>query len=566
MRKWFVARAWCLFSLGFAPLWAQTTSTEILGVIKDTSGGIIPGAEVTLTRVQTGEARHTVTNEVGLYSFPLIDPGEYRIHVEMPGFKSHTISRVNVAFQQRARVDITLQVGEMTETVEVLASGRLLNTEDAAVGQNIESRRIVELPINTRNVGHLAILTPGVTFGGRMGRSDGMGGQSPPGTAVALVAHGQHEINQTITLDGVDAKEPRIHTMSLMPSLDAIEEFKVQTATYSAEYGLGGGAHVSISMKSGTNEFHGSLYDFVRNDALDAEDYFLNFGLAPGEERKPKDRLRRHQFGAFLSGPVILPGYDGRGRTFWSFNYEGRRELQEFVQTAWYPSDAMRNGDFSELFNPVDPATGKVLRAPILIYDPLTGDPFPGNLIPAERINPGARNLLQFIPRQSFRQADPLDFTNREAVPHIIHQNAWFVRADHSFSGKDRVFFRLAWDRQTWDRPSINPHFGLFYFNHPMNFASQWVHTFSPNVLNELRFGFQKSEDDTQHPRVHASFDQDSLGIGRFRVVGDGNRPLRGRENGIPPLTGLGFPFGDGGEGAGLNDMATYHFANHVSI
>ncbi|MGH9338493.1 MAG: TonB-dependent receptor domain-containing protein [Acidobacteriota bacterium] len=546
-------------------VWAQTTSTEVLGVVRDTTGGVLPGAQVTLTRRATGETRTAVTNDEGIYAFPLIEPGVYQVHFEMPGFKTTTVSGVNVALQQRARVNVTLQIGEVTEEIEVVGDARLLNTEDAAVGQNIESERIVELPVNSRNVGHLAILTPGVTFGGRMGSRSGMGGQTPPGTTVALVAHGQHEINQTVTLDGVDAKEPRIHTMSLMPSLDAIQEFKVQTAAYSAEYGLGGGAHVQISMKSGTNDFHGSIYEFHLNEALDAEDYFLNFGLAPGEERKDKDAFRRHQFGAFLSGPVILPGYDGSNRTFWSFNYEGRRELNESVDTEWFPSDAMRTGDFSELLNPVD-AEGNLIRAPILIYDPLTGEPFPNNVIPQDRLNPGALNLLQFIPRQSFRQADPLDFTNREAIGQRIDQNAWFFRIDHNISQADRVFFRMAWDTQNWDRPTINPHFGLFFFNKPMNIASQWIHTFSPTVLNEFRFGVQTSEDDLQHRRVNESFDQDALGIGKFRVVGDGNRPLEGRENGIPPLRGLGFGFGDGGEGGGLNDMIVYQWADHLSI
>ena len=231
-----------------------------------------------------------------------------------------------------------------------------MNTEDAAVGQSIESKRVVEVPVAYRNVGHLAVMVPGVTFGTRMGRTTGSTGRtSPSGTAVSLVAHGQTDQTQSLTLDGIDVKEPRYNTMTLTPSLDAIAEFRVQTAAYSAEYGLGGGAQVQIAMKSGTNAFHGTVYEFHRNSALDAEDYFLNFELAPGETRRNKNALRRHEFGTFLGGPVLLPGYNGRDRTFWSFNYEGRRELSESVATGWFPSAAMRSGDFW-LLNPV--ATG----------------------------------------------------------------------------------------------------------------------------------------------------------------------------------------------------------------
>src|SRR5690606_24158553 len=182
------------------------------------------------------------------------------------------------------------------------------------------------------------------------------------------------------------------------------------------------------------------------------------------------------------------------------------------------------------------------------------------------RLNPAALNMLQYVPRQAFRQTDPLDFTNRAAIPDTISQNAWFFRIDHNFSQNDRVFFRMAWDRQEWNQPSINPAVGLFFYTEPMNIASQWVHTFSPAVLNEFRVGVNAQEDDLQHPRVNEDFDQDALGLGNFRVVGDNNRPLRGRENGIPLFAGVGFALGDAGEGGGFNDMSTFQISDHLSI
>src|SRR5579885_1446819 len=228
MRNWIVRTAgvvvWAALLAGLSR--AQTSSTEVVGLVTDASGAPVAGAEVTLTRLDTGETRHASSNADGNYAFPLIEPGSYKVVVSVAGFKTTTISNINVLYQQRARVDVT-------------AEARLLNTEDAAVGQNIESKRVVELPVAYRSVGQLALLVPGVSFGTRMGRATGATGRtSPAGTAVALVAQGQTDQTQGVTLDGVDVKEPRYNTMTLVPSLDAIAEFKIQTAAYSAEYGL----------------------------------------------------------------------------------------------------------------------------------------------------------------------------------------------------------------------------------------------------------------------------------------------------------------------------------------
>ena len=166
----------------------------------------------------------------------------------------------------------------------------------------------------------------------------------------------------------MDAKSYRNNITAFTPSIEAIEEFKVQTSSYSAEYGQGSGAIVEISMKSGTNRLHGTMFEFLRNDQLDAEDYFLNFGRPAGAGRLHKNRLRRNQFGAVISGPVVLPGYNGRNRTFWAFDFEARRENSETVATAFFPPLAFRNGDFSGLLTPaINPATGRLFRSPIVI-------------------------------------------------------------------------------------------------------------------------------------------------------------------------------------------------------
>jgi hypothetical protein len=551
--------------LGAVSGWAQTTSTEILGLVKDSSGAVVPGAKVTITRVATNETRTATTDHAGEYSFPLVDIGEYVLRCEVQGFKTRTVSGMHLQTQQKLRVDLTLELGNVTESIDVTAAAVALKTEDATIGQVIENRRIVELPLNGRNISNLAVLVPGVQFGLRTGLADGGGGFPIPGAGVSVIANGIREIYGTIALDGVDAKNPRTHITVFTPSIEAIEEFKVQTSSYSAEYGLGGGAHVQISMKSGTNQLRGTLFEFLRNDKLDAEDYFLNFELPSGTTRLPKDRLRRNQFGAVVSGPVMLPGYNGRNRTFWAFNYEGRRETKEGVQSAFFPPDAFRQGDFSALLSPgLNPTTGRPLRAPIVVFDPMTGEPFPGNVIPATRIHPGARKVMELLPRAQFQQTDILDTTARSAVPDIITQNQYYVRGDHIFSDRDKVFVRYALDRSRRDQNYINPNFPTYFTQSASNMASQWLHTFSQNAINEFRFGFNVADDDIGNPRTNSDFDVDSLGIGQFRSIGDGNRKLTSRETGVPLLTQ--FTIGDRDTGNGFDFMTSYQFANNFSI
>jgi outer membrane receptor protein involved in Fe transport len=543
---------------------SQTTSTEILGLVTDSTGAVVPGAKVTITRLATGETRSTATNRAGEYIFRLIEIGDYTVRCEMQGFKIETVTGLRVQIQQKARVDITLQLGQISESVEVTAAAVALKTEDATVGQVIENRRIIELPLNGRNLNQLAALVPGVQFGNRAGLNDGQGGFPIPGATIGVSANGQRELNGIVSLDGVDAKSYRNNVTAFTPSIEAIEEFKVQTGSYSAEYGQGSGAIIEISMKSGTNQLHGTVFEFLRNDKLDAETYFLNFGRPASAGRLPKDRLRRNQFGGVVSGPVVLPGYNGRNRTFWAFDYEARREMRETVSTAFFPPLSFRNGDFSALLTPAtNPATGRLFRSPIVIFDPLTGDPFPDNVIPRSRLSPGGQNMLKFIPPPQFQQADILDFTASNTIPSPTTQNQFYVRGDHIFRDSDKVFARIALDRSTYDSNSVNPNFPFSQKSQPTNLASQWIHTFSQTMLNELRFGLNIANDDQVNPRTNTDFDLDTLAIGKFRVVGDNNRKLRPREAGIPSI---GFTIGDRSTNDDFDRTSTYQFSDNFSI
>jgi hypothetical protein len=544
-------------------LWGQSTTQTIQGLVTDPSGAVIPSATVTMRNLGTGVTQIVQTNETGNYTFTLVLVGNYEVRCEAAGFKADLVPSVRVETGAQVRQNFIMQVGEVTETVEVSAAAVTLNTENAVVGGVIENKRIVELPLNGRNVVQLAVLVPGVQFGERTGRGDGLQGFPIPGQGFSVSANGQRETFQVVSLDGVDAKDPRIHITNFVPSIEAIEEFKIQTSAYSAEIGFGGGAVTNITMKSGTNEIHGTLFEFLRNDKLDAENYFLNLGVTSEAARRSKDRLRRNQFGLVVSGPII------KNKTFWAFNWESRRERIETVQSATFPHDTFRQGDFSELLTgTVNPATGRLYRAPIVIFDPYNGQPFANNVIPQSRLHAGSLNVMNlYVPKADFRQTDPLDFTANKGVLQPINPNQYFGRVDHYFSDADRIFGRIAVDRSSLTSNNINPNLPVTRDSRVMNLASQWVHTFNQNAINEFRFGFNISDDDTVNPRTNdESFDMDGLGVGEFRVFGDGNRPLTAREHGLPQFTGLGFTLQELTNGNGYDRMDTFQFGDHLSL
>ena len=551
---------------GTAMLFAQSATQSIQGLVTDSSGAVVGGAKVTLTNEDTGVTHTVLTNNTGLYSFPLLPVGNYDIKVEMQGFKAETVRGIRLETAGQPRQDIVLQVGSVAETVEVSAAAVTLQTENSTTGGVIENKRIIELPLNGRNVTQLAVLVPGVQFGERTGRGDGLAGFPIPGQGFSVSANGQREIHQVVSLDGVDAKDPRIHITNFVPSIEALEEFKIQTNAFTAEYGFGGGAQVTMTMKSGTNELHGTLFEFLRNDKLDAENYFLNFELAPGTTRAKRDALRQNQYGLVVSGPVLIPKlYNGRNKTFWAFNFEHRLVRQQSVQTQWFPPDAFRNGDFSSILNPYV-AGGRTIAGRV-IYDPLDGTPFAGNIIPRTRLHAGALNVLgKYVPRASFVQADPLDFTARAGIPNPVNAHQYFGRVDHNFSASDRVFGRLAVDRSDRSDNFINPYLPVFVDSKVTNVASQWVHLFSQNMINEFRFGFNISDDLTSNPRTDdTSFDMDALGVCEFRIPTDNNRKLTPREHGIPVFTGLGFTLQERTNGNGYDNMDTIQFGDHLS-
>ena len=346
-------------------LQAQSTYGLIVGVALDESKAVVPSATVTVKNEATNIERTVTTGEQGDFRITNLLPGTYTVTVEKPGFKKGTSTGVVVRLNESTRVDFTLQVGEVTQTVDVTVAAPLLETSNSTIGRVVTNEKIVELPLNGRDFTRLTLMLPGASPGVSSGTGFLIGG-----TPVAVTGNRSDQNNYT--LDGVNNNETFFKHYGIRPSLDAIQEFKIQTNITSAEYGEAAGANVNVAIKSGTNDFHGALFEFFRNNVLDARESFS----------ARKQQFRWNQFGGTFGGPIL------KDKTFFFGNYEGFRFRREGNSLTTVPTAAMMRGDFSRNVDGT--------LAP-QIYDPLTTrtvgsvlvrDPFPGNIVPSSRFNP----------------------------------------------------------------------------------------------------------------------------------------------------------------------------------
>ena len=342
---------------------AQTTTGAFLGFVTDAQGAVIAGARVTAINEQNGLARTVTTNSSGEYVISMLPVGRYTLKFEADSFKQRAVKGVVLELDQKARINAELQVGQITEVVtsEDGSDTPLTRTETAEAGEVIENKRIVDLPLNGRLFLQLAQLTPGVVENARGAFGQQLSGVSGPRISVM----GGRESDNQFTLDGVSLTDRFFNTLSTPLSVDAVQEFKVQSNLYSAESGTLGGAQINIAIKSGTNELHGSAYGFLRNDEFDARNFF--------DQVKPE--FRQSQFGGTVGGPVI------KDKAFFFGNYEGLRLAKSLTRRFAVPSASLRSGQFATT-----------------IRDPRTGLPFANNAIPDARISPLAKALLQFVP------------------------------------------------------------------------------------------------------------------------------------------------------------------------
>src|SRR5271165_4120636 len=368
--------------LAFSISGFSQTLGEITGHVTDPSSAAIPGVTITLTNVSTNGTRTTVTTDAGDYTFPSVPPGFYNVRAEHGGFKAVKSNNLEVQVQQTVRLDLTLQVGQVTESIDVSASATLLQAENASVGTVIENAGVKELPLNGRSYLGLVSLAANTNT---LSSASGQAGSRQGGdrAAQSISAAGNRIMFDYFTLDGVTNTDPNFLTYVVLPSIDAIQEFKVQTGVYPAEFGHEA-TQVNVLTKSGGNAYHGSLFDFVRNDKFDA------VGYAFGTVHPNKSPFKWNDYGFEIDGPVRIPKlFNGRNKLFFMANDEWKKQRQNSQGTYSVPTAAMFGGNETGLNT---------------IYDPLTGlkgatkTVFPNNTIPTSRLDPTSQKLLAYYP------------------------------------------------------------------------------------------------------------------------------------------------------------------------
>ena len=472
------------------PLSAQQGRGTILGSVTDPAGASVSNAAVSIINIETNIAVTTQTNAEGFFTSTPLIVGSYQVSVEREGFKKAVRSGITLQVDQRAEVDIVLTLGSVGESVEVTAEASLINTEDATVGQVIENKRVEELPINGRSAFALVGLAANVKSNAGPTQS----GFADRGTNLSAfsINGGPTAVNYFL-VDGMVAIQSYYPDLNADLAVDAVQEFKVQSGSMSAEYGLTAGGVVNVATKSGTNAFRGSLYEFVRNDAFDARNTFAT-SVAP---------FRYNQYGIALGGPVWIPKvYDGRNKTFFFGNWEQWNYNKQSQPITTVPTALQRAGDFSQSFN----ANGVLIP----IYDPATTrlnpsgsgyirDIFPGNIIPTSRLDPVAVNVNAFYPAPN--RTPTSAFTNANnyigAVSNIRSMQQYTTRMDHHISDSDTMFGRFTYFRHNddngaqspWPNPVVRARNDSF---ETRNAVVSETHVFTPTLVNEIRVGIAR--------------------------------------------------------------------------
>jgi hypothetical protein len=439
---------------------AQTTAT-IVGSVLDASGAAIPGVRVTITQAGTGLVREVETNERGVYVAPALPVGTYAISAQAAGFKGKTLTGVTLQINQEARIDLRLEIGQLTESVTITGVSPLLQTETAVVGTVIDTRFNSQIPLNGRDFSQLILLTPGATT--RPGQFTGNTG-SATGSNGSGVAIGGRDSQNNFMMDGASNNARQFGNIAIKPSIDAIQEFKVLTNSYSAEFGAAAFGQINLVTKSGTNSLHGTVFEFLRNDVLDARNFFLD----------KKAKLNRNQYGAAVGGPVL------KGKTFFFVSFEGLRERRGVESFRSVPIQAWRDGDFSGV-------SGLALR------DPLTGDAFPGNRVPASRFSQTAKVALTMWPKPNYGAPGQTTLNLLVSRPIEVSDDQYTIKIDQELGKGDRLTGRYSVSsREETTTPTL-PGFEMII--PPINRigALNYIHIFNPRLLLEARTSFTRS-------------------------------------------------------------------------
>ncbi len=413
---------------------AQTYQAQIGGVVRDASGGAVPNAKVTVTNIATGAQASTESNSEGLYRLLALQPAQYRISATGPGFKTFEQGPLTLQVNDALTLDINLELGNVTDKVQVTANAELLQTASATVGQVVNTREIENLPLNVRDPLALVGLTAGVTFGPNFGNG---GGQELGRNFFKsdFNVGGGRSGSQELLLDGAANTTPDINRGIINPPVDSVQEFKVQSNSYDAEFGRTSGGVINVITKSGSNAFHGLLYDFERHSVIEANNWFNNRAGIPNPS------FKRHQFGANAGGPIY------KNKTFFFADYEGLRQGFPVTFTSTVPTDAQKAGDFSKTFA----SDG----TPIIIYDPNSlvtlangtrqRSPFQNNVITPDHFDAVAKKILSFYPAAN-QKGDPITGANNFILSagSTINTDKWDTRVDQNFGENMRLFARYS--------------------------------------------------------------------------------------------------------------------------
>ena len=449
----------------------QNIRGTILGTVRDPSSAVIKGAKVTVRHVGTGLVREESTNDAGEYLFAQLPVGQYDLTVEQAGFKKVDRGGILLQVDDKQRVDIDMTVGAVTETLSVEAAAPVIQTDSATVGNVVNNKQVTELPLNGRNFLQLNLLGPGANQGVKGSQNQTQGG--------SITVNGAREQANNFLLDGIDNNDLAINQYSVAISTEAMQEFKQQASTYTAEFGRSGGAQIDIATKSGSNQFHGVLYEYLRNADLDAKNFFD----VPG----PIPPFKRNQFGTAVGGPII------KDKTFFFFNWESARVRQSITRVATVPTSAMKSGDFSALL------PNAVIYDPGSINSQGVRTPFDRNMIPSSKFDKTGQALLNLYPNPNTSVgAASGSFTSSPGKSDDFNQ--YTGRVDHRFTQNNNLFARYSFSKEdrfdTFD-PFCSvtnvPGFGCNTLNGGQNAVVSDVHLFGATRVNELRLGFNRT-------------------------------------------------------------------------
>ena len=553
-----------------AAAFAQTASTQILGLVTDSSGAVVPGATITATRVETGDRRTTTSNETGNYIFPLVDSGIMKSRAQ-PRFQDGGSPQCSAGTQPEGPRRFSDAGRTAGGDNRGFLLGALLKTEDATLGSVVEHKRIIELPLNGRNFAQAATLMPGVVYGSARMGVDGqqtIGTRAMPGQIVGLSANGQRDANQNITLDGVSATDGFKSSMLFVPSMEAIQEFKIQSAVYSAEYGMNSGAQANVSIKSGTNQWHGAAFEFLRNNTLDARGYFL----APNQ---PKNKLRRNQFGGVFSGPVR------RDQDFLPDQLRGPPGARAALRREppcrqWLCATAIfRKYCSPEIAGIREMPIPAVTRA---IRPPGSAAPFPNNIIPRKPAESRFAEHFDFeerspLPEGGFMPLPNFDEQARAAGSTLnyvgtndqeLDSNQYLTRVDHRFNDNHRLFGRYVLVPSRWlNNPLLRVNQFTTEFR-AQNIGVGYTWMINPRMLNDLRVGYNRIRANQLAYQTNTDFTHRDLGLD-MRVTGDGNRDADTPRRGLPNINITAFA-GIGSGNVTFNTNETSEVADSLSI